>query len=491
MSISTMRGDGGETSLAGGVRVSKASARVETYGTIDELNSSLGFARSICDDAEIAAFTKGVQQDLFRIGSSLATPHREPEAADPDRSGARRSPDRGGPSDRSDRRHARRLVDPRRAHAPRPPSTWRARSAVAPSARSCGCRKPASPFSRRCWRTSTGCPICSGCSGASSNTTPASAARCAKRPASPATVSHAPGKASTSILLLRVGAVATAACAVLQRRARGRPGAHCLDVAEHHRDAVRARTRRSRRRRLDLLPVSAAGRRRCRRSARFLKPDAELIAGPAARSRRRARGRQRARPAADVAAHPVRDRRSRHAGQRVLVDSPDRERGRRPAIGPTRWSPTSSGASTRSGAPARRAPQPTGALHHRPQPGPLADLVAVGPGSYINELIEIAGGTNVLAIAGQPEYPRISMETVLRLDPDVIVDTVDMGDTEAERRPAAAGQRAAVERLRDADGREDATGSRRHDRRARRARTARRRCGAVGRVACCGRRPAR
>jgi len=69
-----MKGDGGETSLAGGVRVSKASARVETYGTIDELNSSLGFARSICDDAEIAAFTKSVQQDLFKIGSSLATP---------------------------------------------------------------------------------------------------------------------------------------------------------------------------------------------------------------------------------------------------------------------------------------------------------------------------------------------------------------------------------------------------------------------------------
>ena len=35
----------------------------------------------------------------------------------------------------------------------------------------------------------------------------------------------------------------------------------------------------------------------------------------------------------------------------------------------------------------------------------------------------------MLAIAGQPEYPRISMETVLRLDPDVIVDTVDMGET--------------------------------------------------------------
>jgi iron complex transport system substrate-binding protein len=67
------------------------------------------------------------------------------------------------------------------------------------------------------------------------------------------------------------------------------------------------------------------------------------------------------------------------------------------------------------------------------RPGALADLVAVGPGSYLNDVIEIAGGTNVLNIAGQPEYPRISMEAVLRLDPDVIIDTVDMGDTDAER----------------------------------------------------------
>ena len=78
-SISTMRGDAGETSLAGGVRVSKGSLRVETYGTVDELNSTLGFARSICEDAEIAAFTKGVQQDLFKIGSSLATPAESPK----------------------------------------------------------------------------------------------------------------------------------------------------------------------------------------------------------------------------------------------------------------------------------------------------------------------------------------------------------------------------------------------------------------------------
>jgi iron complex transport system substrate-binding protein len=67
------------------------------------------------------------------------------------------------------------------------------------------------------------------------------------------------------------------------------------------------------------------------------------------------------------------------------------------------------------------------------RPGMLADLVAIGPGSYLNDVIEIAGGRNVMAIDGQPEYPRISLETVLRLDPDVIIDTVDMGDTDAER----------------------------------------------------------
>ena len=78
-SISTMRGDAGETSLAGGVRVSKGSLRVETYGTVDELNSSLGFARSICEDDDIAAFTRNVQQDLFTIGSSLATPAESPK----------------------------------------------------------------------------------------------------------------------------------------------------------------------------------------------------------------------------------------------------------------------------------------------------------------------------------------------------------------------------------------------------------------------------
>jgi cob(I)alamin adenosyltransferase len=75
-SISTMRGDAGQTSLAGGIRVSKSSVRVEAYGTIDELNSTLGFARSICEDHEMVEFAK---QDLFKIGSAMATPPQSPK----------------------------------------------------------------------------------------------------------------------------------------------------------------------------------------------------------------------------------------------------------------------------------------------------------------------------------------------------------------------------------------------------------------------------
>jgi cob(I)alamin adenosyltransferase len=74
MSIATKRGDAGQTSLAGGVRVSKADFRVETYGTVDELNTVLGFARSICHNKEIAAWTETIQRTLFRLGSALATP---------------------------------------------------------------------------------------------------------------------------------------------------------------------------------------------------------------------------------------------------------------------------------------------------------------------------------------------------------------------------------------------------------------------------------
>ena len=79
-SISTTRGDGGETGLAGNIRTSKASLRVDACGNVDELNSTLGFARSICDDAEIVEIVASVQRDLFQVGSSLATP---PQASKP------------------------------------------------------------------------------------------------------------------------------------------------------------------------------------------------------------------------------------------------------------------------------------------------------------------------------------------------------------------------------------------------------------------------
>ncbi len=78
MSIATMRGDGGETGLAGGIRVPKNHDRVEVYGTIDELISTLGFARSICDDEEVRAAAKLIQRQLFSVGSAVATP---PESA--------------------------------------------------------------------------------------------------------------------------------------------------------------------------------------------------------------------------------------------------------------------------------------------------------------------------------------------------------------------------------------------------------------------------
>jgi cob(I)alamin adenosyltransferase len=80
MSIATKRGDGGQTGLAGGIRVSKSSLRVETYGTVDELNSVLGMARSHCQDEDLRNRTKLIQRDLFRIGSGLATP---PESRKP------------------------------------------------------------------------------------------------------------------------------------------------------------------------------------------------------------------------------------------------------------------------------------------------------------------------------------------------------------------------------------------------------------------------
>ncbi len=73
MSIATKRGDTGQTSLPGGVRVPKNNLRVDCYGTIDELISSIGFARSITEDAGIKDMAKEIQRELFRVGSAIGT----------------------------------------------------------------------------------------------------------------------------------------------------------------------------------------------------------------------------------------------------------------------------------------------------------------------------------------------------------------------------------------------------------------------------------
>jgi cob(I)alamin adenosyltransferase len=83
MSIASMQGDGGQTALVGGRRVSKADLRVEAYGTVDELNASLGFARSICTSEQICSAVHDIQKTLFQVGAALATPPDFKHAASP------------------------------------------------------------------------------------------------------------------------------------------------------------------------------------------------------------------------------------------------------------------------------------------------------------------------------------------------------------------------------------------------------------------------
>lgn len=63
--------------------------------------------------------------------------------------------------------------------------------------------------------------------------------------------------------------------------------------------------------------------------------------------------------------------------------------------------------------------------------GTLTDIIGVGPGSYLHDIAGIAGGSNVLA-SSQLEYPRISMETVISMAPDVVVDVGEMGESPAD-----------------------------------------------------------
>jgi cob(I)alamin adenosyltransferase len=79
--IYTRKGDDGSTSLWYGGRVAKTDQRTEAYGSIDEANSELGVARSLCgkDQDEIAADLLRLQNELFVAGAELAT---APEASE-------------------------------------------------------------------------------------------------------------------------------------------------------------------------------------------------------------------------------------------------------------------------------------------------------------------------------------------------------------------------------------------------------------------------
>ena len=74
MKIYTRTGDGGETALLGGARVSKADPRVAAYGDVDELNAWLGFVLAGGVDGAIAGALEPIQRDLFAIGARLADP---------------------------------------------------------------------------------------------------------------------------------------------------------------------------------------------------------------------------------------------------------------------------------------------------------------------------------------------------------------------------------------------------------------------------------
>ncbi len=78
MKIYTKTGDTGETGLFGGKRISKGALRIETYGTVDELNACLGLFRDHLTQEELRAELLTIQHRLFSIGSALACDPEKP-----------------------------------------------------------------------------------------------------------------------------------------------------------------------------------------------------------------------------------------------------------------------------------------------------------------------------------------------------------------------------------------------------------------------------
>jgi cob(I)alamin adenosyltransferase len=77
MRIYTRTGDRGETGLFTGTRVSKSDVRVEAYGTVDELNSMLGWAHAHVSDVPLSEEIRAIQSDLLFAGADLAAPRPE------------------------------------------------------------------------------------------------------------------------------------------------------------------------------------------------------------------------------------------------------------------------------------------------------------------------------------------------------------------------------------------------------------------------------
>lgn len=74
MKIYTKAGDGGKTYLFGGKKVSKNDLRVEAYGSVDELNSAIGWVKAQLKDSRAIEQLEILQKELFTLGADLATP---------------------------------------------------------------------------------------------------------------------------------------------------------------------------------------------------------------------------------------------------------------------------------------------------------------------------------------------------------------------------------------------------------------------------------
>ena len=82
MKIYTKTGDAGQTGLFAGPRVSKNHPRIEAYGTVDELNATIGLTRTFSPTAEVDQLLETIQHGLFAVGAELATPNPQTHGTD-------------------------------------------------------------------------------------------------------------------------------------------------------------------------------------------------------------------------------------------------------------------------------------------------------------------------------------------------------------------------------------------------------------------------